>query len=234
MTIQVQTKGDAMSNQVQTPQAEDVFSVGTRISWGAIVGGAFVALAIHFMLTVLGAACGLTMGDRVSPSTLKMATVVWTILTLCAAVFVGGLITSLFTVGENKIEATFFGVIMWAFLLAMLFYLGRGGFHTGFHAMVPMLHSSAAGDEWEASAREAGISVEQIQDIRRKLAASRENLSTKADEAKVEQDMAAATRLTWYAFCATWLSMIAAAAGSYVGAGPTFRLVTVAPQTRII
>lgn len=35
-----------------------------------------------------------------------------------------------------------------------------------------------------------------------------------------------ATRVTWWAFLGALLSMLAAGAGGYIGAGPTFRLFT--------
>src|SRR4051794_32377943 len=38
----------------RTPvRAEDVFQVGTRVSWAAILAGAAVALAVHVVLTLL-------------------------------------------------------------------------------------------------------------------------------------------------------------------------------------
>ena len=124
-----------MAGQVPTPRAEDLVSVGTRISWGAILGGSLVALAIYMMLTVLGAAVGLAISDRVRPTTLHTAASVWVIITLSAAVFVGAIMTSLFTVGENKVEAIFCGVIMWALLLVLLMMLGAAGFGSGLVGM---------------------------------------------------------------------------------------------------
>ena len=79
------------------------------------------------MFTTLGRAVGLSISDRVAPSSLQTGTVVWTILTLCVALFVGGLMASLFTVGENKVESVFYGVIMWAFLLALFLGMGAAG-----------------------------------------------------------------------------------------------------------
>ena len=77
---------------MSTPlRAEDVMSVGTRVSWGAIVAGAVLALALFFLLTLLGSAVGVSLTDRVEAGNLRTAAVVWTIVTTCAAVFVGGL-----------------------------------------------------------------------------------------------------------------------------------------------
>jgi hypothetical protein len=221
-----------MANSVATPQAEDLFSVGSRISWGAILGGGLVALALYFMFTTLGAAVGLSMSDRITPSSLQTGTVVWTILTLCVALFVGGLMASLFTVGENKVESVFYGVIMWAFLLALFLCMGAAGVRGGVSGMVGLAQiAQASGPEWEARARDAGVPTEAIDEWRRKA----QEAVAKAHDPQTQQEMkAAATRVAWYAFAGTWISMIAAAAGSWIGAGPTFRVVGVTTRPRTI
>src|SRR5919108_422939 len=82
------------------PRAEDVVSVGTRVSWAAIFAGAVLALAIYFLLAILGGAVGVSVSDRVDPSKLRTGALIWAIVTTCAALFVGGVVTSQFTVGE--------------------------------------------------------------------------------------------------------------------------------------
>src|SRR5437868_1693676 len=105
-----------MTDQTSTPRPEDVFSVGSRISWGAIFAGAVLALGIYSLLTILGGAVGLSISDRMNPTTLKTTALVWTMLTMVVAIFVGGAVTSQFTVGESKTEAMLYGIIMWALL----------------------------------------------------------------------------------------------------------------------
>ena|SRR5438309_1292384 len=212
-----------MANSVSPPQAEDLFSVGSRISWGAILGGALVSLALYFMFTTLGAAVGLSISDRVKPTSLQVTAVVWSILTLSIALFVGGVMASLFTVGENKVESVFYGVIMWAFLLGLFLCLGAAGVRSGFSGMVGLAHvAQSAGPDWEASAREAGVPADTIEDWRRKAGETAAKVNDPATQQEMKQ---AATRIAWYAFAGTWISMIAAAAGSWLGAGPTFRIV---------
>jgi hypothetical protein len=218
-----------MADHVSTPHAEDLVSVGTRVSWGAIAGGALVAFAIYFMLTILGAAVGLTVSDRVKPTSLQTAAVAWGILTLSAALFVGGLMTSLFTVGENKVEAVFYGVIMWAFLLGLLIVLGAVGIQSGFKGMVALTNfdPSMPVTSWEGGAKEAGVPAEVIADWRRKTGAA-DKLTGKAEEPGDHKEMMqAATRVAWYTFGGIWISMLAAALGAWLGAGPTFRIVAV-------
>jgi hypothetical protein len=221
-----------MSNTDSAPQAEDLFSVGSRISWAAILGGSLVALALYFMFTTLGAAVGLSISDRVNPTNLQIAAVAWTILTLCVALFVGGLMASLFSVGENKVEAVFYGVIMWAFLLFIFLCMGAVGVRSGISGMVGLAQvAQASGPDWEANAREAGVPNETIEEWRRK---AQDTVAKANDPQKQEEMKAAATRVAWYAFAGTWISMIAAAAGSWIGAGPTFRVVSLSARPRTI
>jgi len=219
-----------------SPQVQDVISVGSRISWGAILGGAFVALAVYFMLTVLGAAVGLSVMDQLTASNLQTGTLVWAILTLASALFVGGLVTSLFTVGENKVEAVLGGVIMWAFLVGLLLVLATTGVRAGFNGMVGLatVAQNAGLPNWERSAQEAGVSKEQIEEWRRKSATTADKAVTKLEDPATQKEVKeAATRATRYAFAGTWISMMAAAAGAWMGAGPTFRIVAVRTPVRM-
>jgi hypothetical protein len=232
-----------MADQVTTPRAEDLVSVGTRISWGAILAGGILALALQFLFTLLGSAVGLSITNRMSADRLQTAAVIWALFTLCLSLFVGGLVISQFTVGENKVEAMLYGIIMWGLLLAMLLGLGTVGAAAGFSSLVGMANmaQSATTQDWEASARQAGVPVSQIDEWRTKLAErarDAKSTETKSSESssgtettKTTQTTTVsndnATRITWYVFLGTWASMMAAALGALIGAGPTFRVVAV-------
>ena len=223
-----------MADQVTSPRAEDLVSVGSRISWGAIFAGAILALALYFLTTILGGAVGLSISDRVNPSTLKMGAIIWAILSISVALFVGGLVTSQFTVGENKMEAVLYGIIMWAVLFGFLLYLGAQGARAGFSAMIGMANvaETATTKSWDRVAQEAGWSEKQIAEWRVKLGEDARRTVDTQDPQKQREVEEAATKITWYAFAGTWISMIAAALGAWVGAGPTFRVVAVHPSGR--
>ena len=190
-----------MSTTNNVPRVEDFASVGTRISWGAILAGAMVALGIYFLLSTLAGAAGVSISDRLDPTKLETAAVIWAFVTTAVALFVGGVVTSLFTAGENKTEAMLYGAIMWAVLVVSLLHLGSAGMRTGFDAMA-------------ASARSA------------QTAPPPANVNPAPSEQDRQAMLAAANRLTWYAFFGMWTSMFAAVGGAIVGAGPTFRFVT--------
>ena len=147
-----------MAHKVTTPGVEDVASVGTRISWGAIFAGALLALAIQFLLGILGGAVGVSVGDRVRTDNLWTGALIWVIVTTCASLFVGGLVTSLFTVGENKVEAVLYGIIMWALMVSALVGLGATGVRAGISGLVQVINTAqtASGESWTEAAKSRG------------------------------------------------------------------------------
>jgi len=223
----IHEKESTMTDHETVIRTDHVDSVGTRVSWGAILAGCMTALGMYFLLTTLGAAVGLSISDRTNPSSLHTGAIVWAFLTTTAALFVGGVVTSLFVSGEDRIEAVLHGVIMWAALLTILLVMGTAGIQSGFNAMAVMANTAQNGTnrEWEKAAQAAGVPVDQIADWQRRL----EKDSARSSQDQVDQEAAksTATRLAWCAFAGTWVSMIAGALGGLAGAGPTFRIVAV-------
>jgi len=213
-----------------SPQAEDLVSVGSRISWGAIVAGSFLALAMHVLLTVLGAAVGLQMSDNVENATLRNTALIWAVIVVATSFFVGGLVTSLFTVGENKVEACIYGVVMWAFVTGVLLMMAASGVRAGYNGLLGVANvaQGTSRSDWETAAKDAGVSPEQLDAWRKQAASNVANASNKAQDPQTRENVRqSAQTAAWYVFGGTWLSMLAAALGAYVGAGPTFRLVNV-------
>ena len=124
-----------MTHHETVMRTDRMDSVGTRVSWGAIFAGCMTALGMYFLLTTLGAAVGLSISDRTNPSSLQTGAIAWAFLTTTVALFVGGIVTSLFAVGEDRIEAMLHSVIMWAVLFTILLVLGTAGIQSGFNAM---------------------------------------------------------------------------------------------------
>src|ERR1700730_3851115 len=145
-----------------TLRVEDLVPVRSRVSWGAIVAGAVLAMAVYLVLTLLGGAIGLTVSDNVRTDSLKTGGAIWAILATAIALFVGGWVTTQCTMGENKTEAVVHGVIMWGVVLAMLLWLMATGIRAGFNAMVGMANVGSAAarntttEDWEAAARRSG------------------------------------------------------------------------------
>jgi len=199
------------------PHVEDLVSVGSRISWSAILAGAAVALATHFLLGVLAAAAGWSLHDRTVEDTSQTRTVVLIIGIACLSLFAGGVVATQLTAGENKVEAALYGIVMWAAVMVIMAH----GAAAGRGAIAGMLDDTTHSRDWTADARRAGVPTSQLEEWRTKAAET--NKTTNSDERS-------ASRLLWPAFTGIWLSMFAATGGALVGAGPTFRIVRVVPQ----
>ena len=213
----------------------DIAPVGSRVSWAAIIAGAVIALAVYLVLTLLGTGIGLGVVDAsdVNPGNFGTGAAIWAVLTTIVALFGGGWVTSQLTVGENKTEAVIHGIILWGVVLFMTLWLVGVGMRTGFGAMwgIASFTSTAADDveNWEAMANNAGISDQQIQQMKAEAKQTAENAPQAVknavnDPQNREAAIGYAQSATWYTLLGTLLSMAAAIFGALVGAGPTFQL----------
>jgi hypothetical protein len=210
-------------------KAQDLLPVLSRISWGAVIAGAVVALAIYFVLTLFAAAIGLSLQDRVRPENLGTGAAIAAVVTTIVALFLGGWVTTQLAVGENTREAIIYGLTVWGVLFGMLIWLMASGVQAGFNAMIGMSNAVAAASNtnWEEAARRAGVPQDQIDSWRQKARDTATTVrETANDPATREAAAAGATRATWWALVGTLLSMAAAIGGAVLGAGPHFRLVT--------
>ena len=91
----------------------------TRISWGAIVAGAVVALAIGLMLNVLGTAIGATLVDaaeRDTPdaSSFGIGAGIWLLVSNLIGLGIGGYVAARLSGTASRTDATLHGMAMWA------------------------------------------------------------------------------------------------------------------------
>ena len=210
-----------MRHTASAVEADNGLSVGYRISWGAVLAGAVIALAVYFLLSILGAAVGLSVRGHINSAALRDTAIGWSIVTWCAALFLGGVVTSALTLGENKIEAIVYGAVMWGVVVATILLMGGIGLRTGIVALTDITHSGSH-SSWASLARDEGVPQEQIDSWQKKLGEGKGGGSVDREDLE-----AAAPRITWFAFAGTWASMLAAAAGAWLGAGPWLRVYVV-------
>jgi len=210
-----------MAAEVET---QDVVSVGSRVSWGAVFAGAVVALTLCLFLSVLGGALGLTVLDHTNTREESVATGagIWTIASLLIALFVGGLVTSRTTVGERKGEALMYGVLVWSASLAMMAAIGAAG-TSGFFAFSNYL--SRAGGVVTQPQMQQSVTLAQAQADLGKGPLTQEGLDRLSQRLNRTADVANSTHLTrtaaaWWAFAGIGFSLFAAIAGALIGAGP--------------
>ena len=194
-------------------QPEDVFSVGSRISWGAIFAGAVVALTVYLAFSALAAAVGLTVSANPDGESLALgAMIVWTVVCL-ASMFLGGYVTSRTTAGETSTEAAVYGVVLWGTLFVGITALAGLGIGLG----AEMLKADAVPAEVADTGRldealaKAELPDEQVKKFRKTY-----------DEVNARAEDATPTSVAWWAFAAVMLSMGAAVVGSLAGSGPDF------------
>lgn len=222
-----------MSDDV-TVRAEDVVAVRTRVGWGAIFAGAMVALALNFLLMLVGAAIGLSLSGQARAEDIGIGVIVWAIVSALASLFVGGFITSQLTVGENKGEAVIYGVILWGVVFGLLMALTATGVRSSFSALVGLsnVRETVAGDakvNWETAARQAGVPQTTVDEWKRQAAKAPDTArNTVEDPQNRQAALDVANRMTWWVLLGTVLSMAASVGGAVLGAGPTLRLMTLA------
>lgn len=220
---------DTNTNTLHT---EDLFPVRSRISWGAIVAGSVLALALYLLLTLLGGAIGLSVGDRFDARNVGIGAAVYAILVTAACLFVGGYVASQLTTGENRAEAAMYGLLVWAVVFAMILWLMATGVRAGFGAMMGVATTTnmaaRADGGWEDAARRAGVPQARIDEWRAQAGnAAADTRAAVNDPANRAEAGEAATRVAWYTFAGTLVSMIAAALGGLAGAGGSLRLFAV-------
>jgi hypothetical protein len=214
-------------------ETQDVVSVGSRVSWGAIFAGAFVALTMCIFFGMLGAALNITTAESVRGEHLATGAGIWAIATLLLSLFVGGFVTSRTTVGERKGETLMYGVLVWALLVGMLVGVGAAGAASadyGFSAYLRPVGNTMTQPRIQQvtpeEGQKAGLTSQQIS-----------NLNAQRAEAARAANELSATAKAWWAFAGIGLSLFAAILGALIGAGPELvlrhwtgrRLVTTPP-----
>ena len=199
-----------------------------------ILAGSVLALSLYFLLALLGSAVGFSISDKVTAHNLGNGAAVYAVVVTAVCLFFGGYVASQLTTGENKVEGSLYGIFVWATVLAMLMWLMASGVKVGFNSLIGIATAGkVAADntrpgDWEASARQAGVPQERLDEWRQKAKDAPAAARQAAEDPQNQQAAAdAATRVTWYAFFGAWVSMMAAAAGGYVGSGPTPHLFSV-------
>ena len=129
------------------PSAVDLLAVRSRVSWGAIAAGAMVALTIYIVLTILGVALGIELAVRRSGADLGAGAAIYSILALLLSMFFGGWATSRLAVGESKLEAVLYGLILWGVLFTGMIWLLASGIRTGFGGLVGMASGAYTTEE---------------------------------------------------------------------------------------
>jgi hypothetical protein len=195
-------------------QPSDVMSVGTRVSWGAVLAGAVVAITVYVTLTLLALAIGVTTIDRLAGRETEFAIGAAIVMTfaLMASLFLGGYVASLTTAGENTRESIIFGVLVWGTMFGILLTIGSS-LSLGMGSMLGPVNRTDNNSAFTSKDLQAKLEL------------------TPEQQQKYEQTIAEAQALTkkvepvtlaWWGFATLVLSLLSAVGGSLSGAGPEF------------
>lgn len=224
----VQKNGRDRKEEVKV---HDIMSVGKRVSWSALLAGLVVAIAVYATLMMLAVAIGVTTRDRIADMP-EQAAIIGAIIALISAwvaLFLGGMVASRVTVGEDKLEAIIYGVLLWGavFVFSVL-------------ASASMANTAIIGSGlWAQTepAKEAYREGKQIVNEQKNQPAkdAQGNTNPPANDQKTEMkkqadriqgateealDRLNPTAVAWLTFLAMILSICAAIGGAIVGAGP--------------
>ena len=199
----------------------------SRVSWGAVFAGLVIATALQVVLTVLGAAIGLTALDGAdSGKAFGIGAGIWALLVPLATLFVGGLTAGRLAAVRDRADGFVHGALVWGLSLLLATYLlgtGASRILGGTLSLAGNLTGSAvnaagsvasrpgldAGDvqaRAQQEAQERGLTEEQL---RARAVEVRESAGEVADTAQ-----AVAAGGAWLALLALGLSLAAAAYGA--------------------
>lgn len=90
---------------------------GIRLSWGGVIGGLLVAIAVWLALSVLGLAVNLTALDPRNPAALQgigMAAGLWSLVVWVVALFAGGVVAGHAAGIAERRRGALHGIVLWS------------------------------------------------------------------------------------------------------------------------
>ena len=144
-----------------------------RISWGAVLAGVVVVVAIQLLLSLLGAGIGLGTVNTTASSTpaagnLGIGAGVWWVVSSCIALFAGGYIAAWLAGIEIRFDGMLHGLVTWGIATLLTFWLltsAVGGIIGGGFSALGSVASAAGSGVSEAAkpiAQATGVSPDMI------------------------------------------------------------------------
>ena len=102
---------------------------GKKVSWGGIFGGVLVAVGVLVLLAALGMAIGISATEpgETEAATLGMGAGIWAALSLLAALFIGGMVSTRIGAISDRTTGFFEGVLVWVVSILLMGYLATSG-----------------------------------------------------------------------------------------------------------
>jgi hypothetical protein len=230
--------------ETSVPSPADLLAVRSRVSWGAIAAGAMVALTVYIALTLLGVALGIEVAVRRSDVDLGAGAAIYSIVALLLAMFFGGWATSRLAVGESKLEAVLYGLILWGVLFTGMIWMLGSGIRTGFGGLVGLAAGAYTTDGGQIDVdrvagdlKEAGVDEATVNKYRGYYERIRSHPGAAAEvgrEVSGESGARGAARqASWWSLAGVLISMATVIIGSLVGSGELLQPVPILGVRRI-
>jgi hypothetical protein len=212
-----------MADAMTRPDPTDVMAVRSRVSWQAIFAGAMVAVTFYVILMLLGVALlGEAVARNAEGTSIGVGGAIYTALTLLISFFFGGWATSRLAVGESKLEAVLYGLILWGLLFVGLFGLLASGVRAGFSGMV----GGATGAYSEPAVTQSGDNVDRMTSMMERAGLGQEQVSQfrnfaedPANQVTREQVVRVSREAAWWSLLGVIVSLTSVIVGSLVGSG---------------
>jgi len=212
------------------PRYHDIWSVGTRVRWSAILAGVAVALGTAALLTAFAAAIQIPLLDDMKPDNIALTTAIAMIVVLLASMFLGGFVASRMMTRETMAETIIYGTLVWATFAAIsTFGLGAGA-RLGLDVFNTVRGEQArTGDQANANRAAAGnplppaVAGDPNDPNERAKAANAEAAGQVTADRTARMS---STAKGWLAFTGLLLPLLAAIGGALAGCGedPTRRV----------
>ncbi|WP_152049822.1 hypothetical protein [Tautonia marina] len=212
-----------MSDEMRRPDPTDILAVRSRVSWQAIFAGAMVAVTFYVVLMLLGLALlGEAVARNAQGTQIGFGTAIFTAITLLISFFFGGWATSRLAVGESKLEAVLYGLILWGLLFIGMLALLASGVRAGFSGMV----GGATGAYTDSQVAAPGTNIDRMAGWMEQAGFSDEQVSQfrtfaedPANEVNREQVTRVSREAAWWSLLGVFVSLAAVIFGSLVGSG---------------
>ncbi|WP_267378953.1 hypothetical protein [Sphingomonas sp. GC_Shp_6] len=168
-----------VNNGVSPVDAAYPGKTATRLSWGAVLGGVVIAIAVQLVLGILGAGIGLTMVDPVAGTTpgatgFGIGAGVYWLITTIVALGAGGYAAARVAGVHERFDALVHGMVVWGVTLILTLYLltsAVGGIIGGAFRTVGAVAGAAGTAVGAAAPKAASIAGVDAGDVRSEAAA---------------------------------------------------------------
>jgi hypothetical protein len=212
-----------MSDAMTRPDPTDIMAVRSRVSWQAIFAGAMVAVTFYVILMLLGVALlGEAIARNAEGTSIGIGGAIYTAITLLVSFFFGGWATSRLAVGESKLEAVLYGLILWGLLFIGLFGLLASGVRAGFSGMI----AGSTGAYSEPAVAGSGPNVERMTSMMEQAGLGQEQVTKfrtfveePANQVSRERVVEVSREAAWWSLLGVVVSLTSVILGSLIGSG---------------